>query len=194
VSALNWESILTFGDKMYKLALSQILDCQLDGEAYAFLGQYPNMVKWWISRAKEFNEGSFNEFRNQFYDTWKKDWSGYNSQHAQTSSLVAYSALNLSKQKPQIKALELKWSFAVISPRLAKIEDKALVFPTKLSRKARIKLIAKTSQQEVLLEQAQNDHWQIGQSFLTPEWCAIPLTRFLDLTVERDMCLRDVLK
>ncbi|MFA7397875.1 MAG: hypothetical protein WC046_05275 [Candidatus Bathyarchaeia archaeon] len=120
------------------------------------------MVKWWVGRAKDFEDGSFNEFRNQFYDAWKSDWIGYNNQHAQTSGLVAYSALNLSKQKTQTKPLELKWNFAVISPRIAKIDNGTLVFPTKLSRKARIKLIVKTPHQLVLLEQAYNEHWKIG--------------------------------
>ncbi|MGD6805870.1 MAG: hypothetical protein ACQCN4_02805 [Candidatus Bathyarchaeia archaeon] len=179
---------------MLKIPIAQIFDCQLDREAYAFIAQYPNMVTWWIKRSQEFKEGSFSTFRNQFYDSWKKDWVGYNSQHAQTSSLVAYSALNLSKKKPQTNPIELKWNFAVISPRIAKIEDETIVFPTKLTKKAHVKLIAKNSREKVLLEQAQNEHWQIGQSFLTPEWCAVPFTRFIDLTIERDRYLRDLLK
>ena len=182
---------------MYKLALSEIFNCQLDREAYAFLVQYPNMVNWWINQtstvtAEEVPAGSFNEFRNHFYKNWKKGWNGYNSQHAQTSSLVAYSVLKLSKQL-QTKE-ELRYSFAVVSPRIVKIEDEKLVFPTKLSNKAHVQLIPKNPTQQALLEQVQNNHWQLGQSFLTAEWCAIPFTRFLDLTLEKDRYIQDLLK
>ena len=45
------------------------------------------MVKWWVGRAKDFEDGSFNEFRNQFYDAWKSDWIGYNSQHASVAQV-----------------------------------------------------------------------------------------------------------
>jgi hypothetical protein len=179
---------------MLKIALSQIFDCQPDGEAHALMVQYPNMVKWWINRAGEFTEGSFSKFRNQFYEGWKKEWKGYNSQHAQTSSLVAYSALQLWKESAEkTKALELKWNFAVISPRIAKIEDCKLVFPTKLPKKAHVKLIAENPRQQVLLEQAQNEHWQVGQSILTPEWCAVPFTRYLDLSSEKDRVIKELM-
>jgi hypothetical protein len=179
---------------MLKIALSQIFECQPDGEAHALMVQYPNMVKWWISRAGDFTEGSFSKFRNQFYQGWRKEWKGYNSQHAQTSSLVAYSALQLWKESAEkTKALELKWNFAVISPRIAKIEDCKLVFPTKLPKKAHVKLIAENPRQQVLLEQAQNEHWQVGQSILTPEWCAVPFTRYLDLSSEKDRVIKELM-
>lgn len=176
---------------MYRLALSEVFSCKLDREAYAFLVQYPNMVKWWINQ-EEVPAESSNEFRNHFYKKWKTDWKGYNSQHAQTSSSVAYSALKLSKQL-QTKE-ELSYSFAVVSTRIVKIEDEKLVFPTKLSNKAHVQLISKSPIQQALLEQAQNDHWQLGQSFLTAEWCAIPFTRFLDLRLEKDRFIQDLLK
>lgn len=179
---------------MLKVALSEIFECQPDGEAHALMVQYPNMVRWWISRAEEFTEGSFNMFRNQFYEAWKNEWKGYNSQHAQTSSLVAYSALQLWKERFEItKSLELKWNFAVISARIVKIEDGTLVFPTKLAKKAHVKLFAENARQQTLLEQAQNEHWQVGQSILTPEWCAVPFTRFLDLTSEKDRFIKELL-
>ena len=179
---------------MLKIGLSQIFDCQPDGEAHALMVQYPNMVKWWINRAEEFSEGAFNKFRNQFYEAWKKEWKGYNSQHAQTSSLVAYSALQLWKgDAERSKPLELKWNFAVISPRIVKIEDGTLVFPTKIPKKAHVRLIAENPRQQALLEQAQNAHWQVGQSILTPEWCSIPFTRYLDLTSEKDRIIRELL-
>jgi len=179
---------------MLKIALSQIFDCHPDGEAHALMAQYPNMVKWWAGHTAEFTEGSFSKFRNQFYEAWKREWKGYNSQHAQTSSLVAYSALQLSKGNAEkLKSLELKWNFAVISPRIVKIEDCELVFPTKLSRHAHVKLIPENPRQQTLLEQATNKHWQIGQSIVTPEWCDVPFTRYLDLTLEKDHVIKELL-
>ena len=94
--------------------------------------------------------------------------------------------LRLSKGQP---IEELKYSFAVISPRIVKLEDEKLVFPTKLSKKAHIHLLPKNPTQKTLLEQAQNQYWQIGQIFLTPNWCTIPLTRYLDLTKEKEDAL-----
>ncbi len=178
---------------MLKIALSQIFDCQPDGEAHALMVQYPNMVRWWINRAEEFTGGSFSKFRNQFYDTWKKEWKSYNSQHAQTSSLVAYSALQLWKESAKKTKPELKWNFAVISSRIAKIEDDKLIFPTQLSKKAHVNLIAENMRQQTLLEQVQNEHWQVGQSILTPEWCAISFTKFIDLTSEKDRLIKELL-
>ena len=179
---------------MLKVALSQIFDCQPDGEAHAFMAQYPNMVMWWIKRAGAFSEGSFSKFRNQFYEAWKNEWKGYNSQHAQTSSLVAYSALQLWRGTAEkAKPMELKLSFAVISPRNVKIEDGQLVFPTRLSRHAHVKLVPENPRQQVLLEQAANEHWQIGQSIVTPQWCAVPFARYLDLTSENDRIIKELL-
>ena len=168
--------------KLYKLTLSEIFTCKLDSEAYGLLNQYPNMVKWWIEQAKE-SPVSFSGFRNHYYSAWKNAWSNYNSQHAQTSSLSAYNMLKLSKGQP---IEELKYSFAVISPRIVKIEDEKLVFPTKQTKKARIQLFPKNQTQKTLLEQTQNKYWQINQILLTPNWCTIPLTRYLNLTQEKE--------
>ncbi|MDR0460621.1 MAG: hypothetical protein LBH62_04190 [Nitrososphaerota archaeon] len=167
---------------MYKLGLSEIFTCRLDSETFGFLSQYYRMVEWWTDHEKE-SFLSFSGFRNQFYKSWRNDWKGYNSQHAQTSSLVAYNMVRLSKGQ---SIGELKRSFAVVSPRIAKIEDEKLVFPTKQSKKAHVQLLPKNPTQKTLLEQAQNQYWQIGQIFLTPDWCAIPFTKYLDLTKEKE--------
>jgi hypothetical protein len=176
--------------KLYKLTLSEIFDCKLDSEAFGLLNQFPNMVKWWTEQAKE-PPTAFSVFRNYFYSAWKIRWCDYNSQHAQTSSLTAYNLLRLSKMQT---LRELKCSFAVISPRIVKIEDEKLVFPTKLSKKTHVQLVPKNPTQKTLLEQTQNEYWQIGQIFLTPNWCAIPFTRYLDLTCEKDAIVQKLLK
>lgn len=179
---------------MLKVALSEIFVCQPDGEAHALISQYPNMVTWWINHAKEFSGGSFSKFRKQFYTAWRNAWKGYNSQHAQSSSVVAYSSLQLSKEnaaKPV--TLELKLSFAVISPRIARIADGALVFPTTLSKHGHVKLIPENPRQQMLLEQAENKHWQVGQAIVTSEWSVVPFTRFLDLASDKDRIIKELL-
>lgn len=178
---------------MYKLSLSEIFACRLDSEAYSFFAQYPRMIDWWFTRGKESTQPfkNFNAFRNQFYSEWKVDWRGYNSQHAQTSCMFAFKALNSNMQK----RVEWKQSFVIVSPVLAKVEEnQTLAFTTMQTKKARVTLVAKTSAQGVLLEQALNMYWQIGQVLLTPTWCAIPFSREIDLTQEKDTILQEFLK
>ena len=165
---------------MYKLELSELFECQLDSEAYMFFAQYRDMVKWWINRRNESTE-SFRELRNQFYRDWRLDWTGYNSQHAQTSSLVAHNLLKFSKIQPKE---DIKSNFVVVSQRIVKLDGERLVFPTKHPKKAQVRLTPKNPLQKSLLEQAQNGYWKFGQIFLTPKWCTIPFTRFLDLSKE----------
>jgi hypothetical protein len=177
---------------MYKLVLSEIFACRLDSETYGFLSAYPRMVDWWLSRGRDATQEfrDFSAFRSKFYNEWKEAWRGYNSQHAQTSCSFAFKALNSKVQSKD----ELKQSFAFVSPVLAKVEDKTLIFTTSQTKKARVELVPKTSAQCVLLEQTQNLYWQVGQVFLTPKWCAVPFARSLDLTKENDSTLQEFLK
>jgi hypothetical protein len=180
--------------KLYKLTLSEIFTCKLDGETYGLLNHYPTMVKWWVDQAKE-SPVSFSGFRNYFYNAWKSAWGTYNSQHAQTSCLVAYNLLKLSEGQTR-KEEEVKGNFAVISPRIVKIEDgEKLVFPTRPPKKGHVQLLPKNQTQKTLVEQAQNQYWQISQVFLTPNWCVIPFVRYLDLTKEKeDILVQKLLK
>jgi len=178
---------------MYRLTLSEIFACKLDSEAYNFFAQYPRMINWWITRGRETVQEfkDFNAFRNKFYSEWKTDWKSYNSQHAQTSCMFAFKTLNSNMPKNS----EMKQSFVIISPVLAKIEEnKTFVFTTLQTKKARVNLVSKTSAQSVLLEQALNKYWQIGQVLLTPNWCVIPFTREIDLTQEKDPCIQTLQK
>jgi hypothetical protein len=153
------------------------------------------MVNWWLTRGQESDQvfRDFTALRNQFYREWKDIWKGYNSQHAQTSCLLAFSILK-SKVQNKDKAEVLNCSFALVSPALAKVEDEKLVFVTNLHKKAHVTLVPKTSAHCVLLEQAQNKYWQIGQTFLTPKWYTIPFTRYIDPTQENDRPLQKLLK
>jgi hypothetical protein len=179
---------------MYRFVLSEIFECRLVGsESYAFLSQFRKFVQWWLDQACG-SYKSYDDLRNSFYGKWRVDWKGYNSQHAQTSSLVAYGLLKSSKQ---VSAKEnLGCSCAVVSPSIVKIEEgNLLVFPTGFAKKARVQIVAKTSVQRVLLAQVQNGYWKFGQTFLTPQWCAIPFTKCLDLTSEKnDPLIEELLK
>jgi len=169
---------------LYKFVLSELFECRLvDSEAYAFLSQFRRFVQWWLDQACESHK-SYDGLRDSYYSKWREDWSGYSSQHAQTSSLVAHGMLKSANQTP----IKEGWgcSFAVISPSIVKLEEKdLLVFPTSLTKKAHIRLIPKTATQRVLLEQTQNRYWKLGQILLTDKWCNIPFTRYLDLTAEK---------
>jgi hypothetical protein len=177
---------------MYRLILSELFECKLaDSETYAFLSQYRKFVQWWLNQTKETHK-SYNELRDNFYSKWRVDWSGYNSQHAQTSSLVAFGLLKSSKQTALIEGLGC--NFAVLSPKIVKIEEDRMVFPTRFAKKARVQLIPKTVTQRVLLEQAQNGYWKLGQTLLTDKWCTIPFTKHLDLTKEKDATILELLK
>jgi hypothetical protein len=178
---------------MYRFVLSELFECQLVGsETYAFLAQYRKLVQWWIDQASETHR-SYDGLRDNFYSKWRVDWAGYNSQHAQTSSLVAHSILKSSKQT-STKEENFGYSFAVVSPSIVKIEDcERLVFPTRFAKKAQVRLITKTVAQRVLLEQAQNGYWKLGQTLITDKWCAIPFTRKLDLTSEKDKIIQSLL-
>ncbi len=178
---------------MYRLGLSEIFACRLDSEAYGFFPQYLSMVEWWLVRGQESAQllGKFSVFRNRFYSEWKVAWEGFNSQHAQTSCLVAYRLLKLSKVPSK---MDLKCSFVAVSQRIVKIEDGVLVFPTRNKRKARVELVVKDLQQSALLEQIQNNYWEVGQVFLTPSWCNMPLVRYIDLTQEKDPQVQALLK
>jgi hypothetical protein len=179
---------------MYRVPLAQIFNSKPDSEAYAFLELYPKMVSWWITRSPQFRGGPANSFRNQFYQSWKTDWTGYNSQHAQTSSSVAYSILQLNKEPTEkIEPINLKLNVAVVSPRLARIEDGELVFSTRRSRRAHIKLVTDDSRQQILLEQAANGHWQIGQPIVTATWTIMPFTKQINLAEENDRLIKELL-
>lgn len=179
---------------MLKILLTEVFECRLDAEAHALVRVFPNMVRWWFGKAEAFKGGSFAAFRNQFYEAWKLDWKGYNSQNAQTSCIVAYSDSQLSKAPEQrVRKAALNWDFAVVSPKNAKIVGCEFVFPTKRSKHAHVELITENPRQKTLLEQAMNMHWQVGQSILTAEWCIVPFVRYRDLSAEKDRVLNELL-
>jgi hypothetical protein len=177
---------------LFRLFLSELFSCKLDSEAYAFLPQYQGMVKWWLQQDKGVDQ-KFGSFRNQHYLNWRNHWVGFNSQHAQTSSMLAYTALTTVKEQNQQKT-QLYGGSAVISIRLVQIKDEALFFSTKPPKKAKIQLLPKTSQQKILLEQTQNGYWQPGQVYLTHTYCQIPFTRHIDLTKEKDPAIQSLIK
>ncbi|MDR2707674.1 MAG: hypothetical protein LBB87_02875 [Nitrososphaerota archaeon] len=177
---------------VYRFVLSELFECRLVGsESFAFLSLFRKFVQWWLDQAVG-SYRSYDDLRDSFYGKWRVDWKGYSSQHAQTSSLIAYGMLKSSNQ-PSVKE---NLSFAVISPSIVKLEEGGrLVFPIGLAKKACVQLVPKTTMQQVLLEQALNGYWKLGQTFLTDKWCAIPFTRYLDLTKdEKDSLIQKLLK
>jgi len=177
---------------LYRLVLSELFKCRLDSEACAFLPQYVRMVRWWLGREKEVGQ-VFRLYRNMHYVEWKRAWKGYQSQHAQSSSVIAYSALK-AKERNGCEVGVLGDGFASLSSRIVRVEGEKLVFPTVLSRRACVQLIIERGVQRVLLEQAQNRHWLVGQVYLTSNYCVIPFTRFVDLSGELDPFVKDLVR
>jgi hypothetical protein len=105
--------------------------------------------------------------------------------------LVAYGLLKQSSVR-----VGFGGGFAVVSPSIVRLEEGCqLVFPIGLAKKACVQLVPKTAMQQVLLEQALNGYWKLGQTFLTDNWCVIPFTRYLDLTKdEKDSLIQKLLK
>jgi hypothetical protein len=182
---------LTVMFMLYRVVVSEPFSCCIDSEGYAFLSKYPDMVRWWLHQGLGLNQ-TFSAFRNQHYSSWKNTYTNYNSQHAQTSSTLAYTAL---KNTTQLVG-EGMWmnSFVVVSSSIVKIEDGKLFFPTRQFKKAQIKLVPKTTTQRILLDQAQSMCWQIGQVLLTHTFCVIPFTKFTDVTAEKDPIIQALLK
>lgn len=174
--------------------MSELFRCKPDRLAYEFMAEYPKMVEWWIKRTVEFGGGSYAVFRKHFYKEWKKEWDGYYSQHAQTSSLVAFSGVQLWKKPDErLKIPELKWRFIVVSPREVKIEKGELLFSTKIGEIAHVKIIPEDQRLRRLLVQAENGYWQVGQSIVTPEWAVVSFTSYLDLSTERETLIKELL-
>lgn len=157
--------------------------------------EYSRMVGWWAEKARGFGGGSYARFRNTYYAAWKKRWPEWNSQHAQTSSMVAYSALSLWRKRVKTpRMLELRMAFAVLSPRVVKVEHSLLRISTTIRSFGYAELIPNSSHQQKILEQVEEGLWQLGQVILTPGWAIISFIRDVDLTAEKQPELEALLK
>jgi len=150
------------------------------------MDEYSKMLGWWTEKAQGFEGGSYAKFRNTYYAAWKERWPDWNSQHAQTSSMVVYSAIQLWKRKSSgPRRLELRVPFAVLSPRVVKVERGLLRVSTTIRGFGYVELIPNSSHQQRLLEQAEKGLWQLGQVIMTREWAVISFIRDVDLVAER---------
>jgi transposase len=178
-----------------KITLSELYGCSPDEEALRLIEEYSIMLGWWAEKAQGFEGRSYAKFRNTYYAAWRERWPDWNSQHAQTSSMVVYSAIQLWRRKPGgPRRLELRVPFAVLSPRIVKVEHGLLRVSTTIRDFGYAELIPNNSYQQKLLEQAEEKLWQLGQVILTPEWTIIPFTKDLDITRERHLELESLLK
>lgn len=177
-----------------RVTLSELYRCSPDGEALRLMEEFIKMLGWWAERARGFGDGPYARFRNTYYAAWKKRWPEWNSQHAQTSSMVAYSALSLWRKRAKTpRKLELRMAFAVLSPRVVKVEHSLLRISTTIRSFGYVELISNSSHQQKILEQAEEGLWQLGQVILTRGWAVIPFIRDVDLTAERQLELEALL-
>lgn len=178
-----------------RVTLSELYRCSPDEEALRLMEEYSKMVGWWAERARGFGGGPYSRFRNAYYAAWRGRWPRWNSQHGQTSSMVAYSTLNLwKKPEHRPRRLEPHTPFAVLSPRVVKVEHSLLRISTTIRSFGYAELVPNSPHQQKLLEQAGEGLWQLGQVILTLEWAIIPFIEDVDMAAERPLELETLLK
>jgi hypothetical protein len=181
-----------------KVTLSEIYRCILDEEALALLQEFPRMVDWWIGKARGLVESGtrvpirYSEFRNMYYHEWTREFSGWNTLLAQTSSLLAYTEIGLRRPWLAKKDLKVKARFAVIYPNIAWIRNGCLRISTKPRIFSYVKLMPKDERQEFLLKQAETKVWRVGQVLLTKEWALIPLLKEAKLLESIDPAIVEI--
>jgi hypothetical protein len=177
-----------------RISLAEIFPCRVDGEARRLILEFRRMVEWWIEKARDSPRTlNYPEFRKRFYREWKEKWEGWNTQHAHTSSMLAYSLIRAYKP-PSVRPEKPKFRtpVAVIHYWTVKLENGGLTVSTENGRKAYIRLEAKTRHQQKLLSQAKKGLWKIGQVILTPEWAIISFTKEINLEKENHPEIEDL--
>jgi len=178
-----------------KVTLSEVYRYAFNSEAEAILKAFPRMVEWWIERAEQLIESGlsrplrYSEFRNMYYYEWCRDFVGWNTHYAQTSSLVAYTESRLRFPGQARKGLKARAEFAVIHPNIAWIRNGCLRTTTKPREYIHLKLEPKDRRQALLLEQAEKGIWRVGQVLLTREWALIPFLKEAELLEVLDPAL-----
>ena len=151
--------------------------CEPDDEALGLIREFALMVKWWAERAGGFEGGPYEKFRMRHYDEWCERWPEWNRQLIHTSVHVAYERLKLSKSpEERPKAVSLDISFAVLHPKMLKVEGEKIRVSAVKGGYAYAKLIPKGAHQRKLLAQAEAGIWRVGQAVLTKSWIILPFT------------------
>ncbi|MEM2778321.1 MAG: hypothetical protein QXH00_06495 [Candidatus Jordarchaeales archaeon] len=157
--------------------LSEVYACELDEEALRLIREFASMVKWWAERGRDFEGGPYEEFRKKHYGEWCERWRDWNRQLIHTSVHVAYERLKLSESpENRPKTVNVDVNFAVVHPKMVKVEGGRLRVSTVKEGYAYVKLIPKCLHQKRLLEQVEAGVWRIGQTVLTEKWAVLPFT------------------
>jgi hypothetical protein len=178
-----------------RISLTELMCCRLDAEAYQLVAAFPKMVEFWAGKAEGLGgKVSFQTLRSKFLGEWRKAFEGFYSQYAQTSCMVAVSAMQATKPpEERVKLGRIEASFAVLSPAGLKLYMGELSFPAKVGSLASAELKPLNSLQEKLLEQAENEKWQLGQAVITPRWAILTFTRYLDIESVEDKYIDELL-
>jgi len=180
-----------------RISLAELFPCKLDREAERLIEEFGRMVKWWIKKAQELPRTlSYQEFRKRFYREWKEEWVDWNTQHAHTSSMLAYSLTRAYKppsmrEKPE--RLKFRMPLALIHYWAVRLKDGGLTIPTKNGREAYVKLEPRSRHQQKLLSQTEKGLWKIGQVTLTPKWTIISFVREVNLAEEKHPEIEELL-
>ncbi|MEM2597733.1 MAG: hypothetical protein QXT50_03595 [Thermofilum sp.] len=157
--------------------VSEIYACEPDEEALRLIQEFALMVKWWAERGRDFEGGPYEKFRKKHYSEWVERWRGWNRQLIHTSVHVAYERLKLSERpENRPKTVNLNVNFAIIHPRMVRVERGRLRISTVRGAYAYARLIPESRHQERLLEQAEAGVWSVGQVVLTERLAVVPFT------------------
>jgi hypothetical protein len=176
-----------------ELGVSELYRCELDSEVLRLVKEFGQMVEWWVENGLKTPKKSYSEFRRAFYEKWRRRWEGWHSQHAQTSSMVAYKLLKLSTKHRISIPTVFKMPLAFLSPWTVKLENKILRVSIGERTYGYVKLFPDSKHQQKLLEQAEAGLWKIGQTTITPRWAIITFTTTLNLQEESKPELENLL-
>ena len=164
-----------------EVTVSPVFRCRLDGMMREFLDVFGLMVDWWLQKLSSGSYSSFSSFRKQFYMEGKKRWGGWNTQHLQSSCLVAFKLREM---------FERKLKFAVLSPLTVKIHGRNLVVSTRRREFGKVVLSVSGGLEQGLLQLAENSSCRIGQVFLTERWVIIPFILKVNLNNRKSIVER----
>jgi len=147
------------------VTISSLFRCHCDEATSEFLDVFGRMVDWWLSKASSGFE-SHTALRNRFYEAAKKTWFGWNSQHLETSSSLAYLFLKRGAKQHALK-------LAVVGSQAVSIKDLCLHISLCPPKFGRVTLNVENSQQHNLLKAAEDRMCKLGQVLLTTDWVLI---------------------
>ena len=158
------------------VTISSLFRCHCDEATSEFLDVFGRMIDWWLDKAP-LDFGSHTALRNKFYEEAKKTWFGWNSQHLETSSSLAYLLLKRGAKQHALK-------LAIVGAQAVSIKDLCLHVSLCPPKFGRVTLNVEDNQQHNLLKATEDRLCRLGQVILTANWVLI--TFIFEISVEHE--------